>query len=71
VRQTDLVVMVRCLHCSHRSILSNEALTAFGIKPGAPIAGFVKRLRCSKCGSGSIMATRIASNEGVARRLRA
>lgn len=63
--------MVRCLHCGHKSILNNEALTAFGIAPGAPIAGFAKRLRCSRCGSGSIMATRIARTEAVARRLRA
>jgi hypothetical protein len=26
-----------------------------GIKPDAPIAAFVKRLRCSKCGSASVM----------------
>lgn len=71
MRQADLVVMVRCLHCAHKSILSNEALTRFGIKPDAPIAGFVKRLRCSRCGSGGIMASRVSSNEAAARRLRA
>jgi len=71
MRPADLVVMVRCLHCTHKSILSNEALNGFGIKPDAPIAGFAKRLRCSRCGSGGIMATRIASNEAAARRLRA
>ncbi len=71
MRQADLVVMVRCLHCAHKSILSNEALTRFGIKPDAPIAGFVKRLRCSRCGSGSIMASRVSTNEAAARRLRA
>lgn len=38
-------------------------LASFGIKPGAPMAAFVKRLRCSKCGSGSVIADRIASSE--------
>jgi DNA-directed RNA polymerase subunit RPC12/RpoP len=71
MRPANLVVKVRCLHCGHKSVLSDEALTTFGIKPDAPIAGFVKRLRCSRCGSGSIMANRVASNEAATRRLRA
>ena len=28
------------------------------ITPGTPIVGFVKRLRCSKCGSRNVLATR-------------
>ena len=31
----------------------------------------MKRLRCSKCGSGSVVPNRIATNETAARRLRA
>ena len=71
MRIAALIVMVRCLHCRHRSTLDPQALAAFGVKPDAPIAAFVKRLRCSKCGSGSVMANRVAQTEGAARRLRA
>ena len=71
MKAPDLVVLVRCLHCHHRSTLSPQALAAFGIKPNVPIAAFVKRLRCTKCGSGSVMANRVAANEAVARRLHA
>jgi cytochrome c-type biogenesis protein CcmH/NrfF len=66
-----LVVMVRCLHCRHQSILTHHALAQYGLKPNAPIAAFVKRLRCTKCGSGSVMATRVARDEAASRRLRA
>jgi hypothetical protein len=31
----------------------------FGLKLDAPITAFVKRLRCSECGSGSVMAKRV------------
>jgi cytochrome c-type biogenesis protein CcmH/NrfF len=71
VKAVELVVQVTCLHCRHKSILSNQALASVGIKPEAPIATFVKRLRCSKCGSGSVVANRIATNEKAARRMRA
>ena len=71
MKATNLVVMVRCLRCRHRNMLSPHALAAFGLPPDAPIAAFVKRLRCSKCGSGSVMANRVANNEAAARRLRA
>lgn len=71
MRTADLVVLVRCLHCRHRSTLDAQALRAVGVKPDAPIAAFVKRLRCTKCGSGSVMASRVAQSEGAARRLRA
>ena len=70
-KAAELVVQVTCLVCRHKSILNNQALASFGIKPDAPIATFVKRLRCSECGSGSVIATRIAANETAARRLRA
>ena len=41
MKSADLVVMVRCLHCRHRSTLSPGALAAFGLPPDAPIAAFV------------------------------
>jgi type II secretory ATPase GspE/PulE/Tfp pilus assembly ATPase PilB-like protein len=71
MKAAQLVVQVTCLHCQHKSVLSNQALANFGIKPEAPIATFVKRLRCSKCGSGSVIANRIAANEIPVRKLRA
>jgi hypothetical protein len=51
-------ISVRCMSCRHRSTLDSAALKRFGLKPDAPIASFIKRLRCTKCGSGSVMAER-------------
>jgi hypothetical protein len=69
VKAAMLVVQVTCLHCRHKSILSNQELASFGVKPEAAIASFVKRLRCIKCGSGSVLANRIATK--AARHMRA
>jgi ribosomal protein S27AE len=52
-------ISVRCMTCRHRSTLDAAALKRFGLKADAPIASFVKRLRCTKCGSGSVMAERV------------
>jgi hypothetical protein len=68
VKASDFVVQVLCLRCRHKSILSAQELAGFGIKPDAPIASFVKRLRCISCRSGSVLASRIAGNETAARR---
>jgi DNA-directed RNA polymerase subunit RPC12/RpoP len=70
VKATELVVQVRCLHCRHKSILSGQELATFGIKPDSPVASFVKRLRCTNCGSGSVMANRTAGSDPAIRRLR-
>jgi hypothetical protein len=56
-------VVVRCLHCRHEAMLSAADLVAHGVKPDSPIAGFVRRLKCSHCGSGSVLAKRIATPE--------
>ena len=71
MKAVELVVHVRGLHCHHKSLLSNKDLADFGIPPGAPIASFVKRLRCKECGSGSLLANRIDRDQPAARRLRA
>jgi hypothetical protein len=71
VKTVELVVHVRCLRCRHKSLLGNADLAAFGIPLEAPIASFVKRLRCKKCGSGSVLANRIDRDQPTARRLRA
>jgi ribosomal protein S27AE len=52
-------ISVRCMSCRHRNTLDAAALKRFGLKPEAPIARFIKRLRCTKCGSGSVMAERV------------
>jgi hypothetical protein len=52
-------IYVRRMSCRHRSTLNAAALKRFGLKPDAPIASFVKRLRCTKCGGGSVMAERV------------
>jgi Transposase, Mutator family len=41
--------------------LTVSALQRFGFSENAPITVFVKRLRCSKCGSGSVAARRTRS----------
>ena len=55
----SMSISVRCMRCRHRSTLNAAVLKRFGLKPDAPIASFVKRLRCTKCGSGSVMAERV------------
>ena len=49
---------VRCMRCRHVATVTDQVLMQFGLEPDAPIAAFIKRLRCSKCGSGSVMAQR-------------
>jgi hypothetical protein len=56
-------ISVRCMSCRHRSTIGAATLARFGLKSDAPIASFVKRLRCSKCGSGNVMAQRITASE--------
>jgi hypothetical protein len=67
---TDRPVVVWCLHCRHEGVLSVQTLVDAGLKPDAPISSFVKRLRCGKCGSGSVMARRqqVRSNNRTQRR---
>jgi hypothetical protein len=50
------VILVQCLTCQHHGFISERELVRFGLKPFAPVAQFVKRLRCRKCGGGSVMA---------------
>jgi hypothetical protein len=47
-------IVVQCLRCRHVGRVAESDLTRRGIKPNAPIASFVKRLRCLKCGSHSV-----------------
>jgi DNA-directed RNA polymerase subunit RPC12/RpoP len=51
-------ISVRCMTCRHRRTIDAATLKRFGLKPDAPIASFIKRLRCTKCGSGSVMVER-------------
>ena len=57
-KRRSWVIAVRCLSCRHRGVIAEGDLARFGVKPGAPVAQFVKRLRCRQCGSGSVMAQR-------------
>jgi hypothetical protein len=56
-------VSVECLTCGHIGVLTREALSRFSIAPNTPIAAFVKRLRCRRCGSQSVLATRKPQNQ--------
>jgi hypothetical protein len=42
------------LRCRHEGTLSQADFGRFGLRPDAPIAAFVKHLRCSECGSASV-----------------
>jgi Zn finger protein HypA/HybF involved in hydrogenase expression len=55
---TESGVTVECLHCGHRDVLTREALSRVAIAFETPVAAFIKRLRCPKCGSQSVRATR-------------
>jgi hypothetical protein len=67
VKPSNSVILVRCLHCRHEGILDDTALARFGVNANAPIASFVKRLRCTSCGSASVMASRIFESDARAR----
>jgi hypothetical protein len=41
--------------------MTEQALEKFGLKRGTPIAAFVKRLRCRKCGHGSVRVARVTA----------
>jgi hypothetical protein len=56
------------MRCRHEAILDASALASFDVKPNTPIAAFVQRLRCTNCGSASVMANRIFETEARARR---
>jgi hypothetical protein len=51
-------VVVECLTCGHTNVLTREALSRFSIGANTPIAAFIKRLRCRRCGSQSVLAAR-------------
>ena len=52
-------IRVTCLRCRHEGSIAAAALEHFGLSASAPISAFVKRLRCKKCGSGSVAAKRV------------
>ena len=56
-------VKVECLRCRHIGRIAERELIRRGIKPNAPIASFIKRLRCRKCGSQSVRAERLAQRK--------
>jgi hypothetical protein len=62
-KASSAAIVVRCLHCRHEAVLTATELVEHGVKPDAPIAGFVRRLRCTHCGSGSVLARRVAGPE--------
>jgi ribosomal protein S27AE len=59
-------VRVQCLRCGHFSVLTPDTLSHLAIAPDTPIAAFVKRLRCRKCGSQSVLATRRPPQQPIA-----
>jgi hypothetical protein len=56
--RAEPTVTVEYLSCRHVGALTGAALSRLAIIPDTPIATFVKRLRCSKCGGRSVLATR-------------
>jgi ribosomal protein L37E len=61
--KSDNAIQVLCLRCRHEGFVTGRVLVQLGLKSNKPISAFVKRLRCSKCGS--VTAKRIRS-KGVA-----
>jgi hypothetical protein len=57
---SDNAIRVLCLRCRHEGIVAERTLVQLGLESNEPISAFVKRLRCSTCGSGSVMAKRIS-----------
>jgi hypothetical protein len=55
---TGTHISVKCLRCGHRGVLREADLPSYGETPDAPIAAFVKRLKCRQCGSRSVQAFR-------------
>jgi hypothetical protein len=56
VKSARWMIVVRCLSCQHRGVIAEGDFVRFGVKPGAPVAKLVKRLRCRQSGIGSVMA---------------
>jgi phage FluMu protein Com len=56
-------IKVECLRCRHVGQITDVELSRRGIKRDAPIVSFIKRLRCRKCGSQSVRATRAADRK--------
>jgi phage FluMu protein Com len=54
----SLEIKVECLRCRHVGRITERELERMDIKSGAPIASFIKRLRCCQCGSQSVRAER-------------
>ena len=59
-------ITVECLRCRHVGHITASELERRAIRPSAPIASFVKRLRCRKCGSQSVRATRAVRKSATA-----
>jgi phage FluMu protein Com len=55
-------VKVECLRCRHIGRIAERELIRRGIET-APIASFIKRLRCRKCGSQSVRAERLTQRK--------
>src|SRR4051812_313982 len=58
-------IRVRCLRCRHETQLPESALRRFHVQPGAPIASYVKRLRCRKCGCQSVEASHVETKPPI------
>jgi DNA-directed RNA polymerase subunit RPC12/RpoP len=58
MRALEKSVRVQCLRCGHFNVLAPDVLARLAIGPNTPIAAFVRRLSCRKCGSKSVLATR-------------
>jgi phage FluMu protein Com len=62
-RDTRREIKVECLRCRHVGQIMDVELSLRGIKRDALIVSFIKRLRCRKCGSRTVRATRAADRK--------
>lgn len=51
-------IVLECLNCRHKRIITDEDLKRHGLKPGAPLVTVTKRVVCSECGSHAVKAER-------------
>jgi hypothetical protein len=48
VNSAPPVILVQCLTCQHRGVISERELVRYRLKPGAPLAQFAKKIALSQ-----------------------
>jgi hypothetical protein len=62
-----MYICVRCLSCAHCAVLDRAALAGHSVTPSAALSDITRRLRCSRCRSGAVEASRVGSADAARR----